>query len=98
MHNSSTAERLCPEETISTIKAKQRFSEIIDRAAQDKERVILTRRGKPIAAVVPIEDVELLEALEDRIDVEEAEKAEVEAAAKGEAPIPWEQARKTLDA
>jgi len=58
--------------TISTVKARSSYSTVINRAAFGKERVVLTRRGKEVAAVVPIEDVKLLEELEDRIDLEEA--------------------------
>lgn len=62
----------------STTNARNAFSEIINRAAYGKERVTLSRRGKAIAAVVPIEDIELLkwiEAEEDREDLEAAKKA-----------------------
>jgi len=48
---------------LSTVLARNEFSTVLNRAAFGKERVILSRRGKPLAAVVPIEDVELLEAL-----------------------------------
>ena len=61
--------------TLSTVKAREGFSETVNRSAYGKERIILTRRGKGIAAVVPIEDLELLERLEDEIDVKEARKA-----------------------
>ena len=61
--------------TLSTVKAREGFSETVNRSAYGKERIILTRRGKGIAAVVPIEDLELLERLEDEIDVREARKA-----------------------
>lgn len=57
---------------ISTAEARDRFSEVLNRAAFGKERVVLTRRGKPLAAVVPIEDVEALEAMEDAADIAEA--------------------------
>jgi antitoxin (DNA-binding transcriptional repressor) of toxin-antitoxin stability system len=36
------------------------------------ERILLERRGKVVAALVPAADVELLERLEDRLDLEEA--------------------------
>jgi prevent-host-death family protein len=62
-------------ETLSTGAARDKFAEVLNRAAFGKERVVLTRRGKPLVAVVPIEDVELLEALEDRADAEEARAA-----------------------
>ena len=82
--------------TISTAKAREELSDILNRAAYGKERIILTRRGKPIAAVVPIEDVQLLEDIEDRIDLEEVERVLAEAEAKGEKPIPWERAKRQL--
>lgn len=49
-------------------KARQGFADTINRAAYGKERVVV-RRGKDIAAVVPIDDLRLLEKLEDRIDL-----------------------------
>ena len=81
---------------ISTAKARQQLSDIINRAAYGKERVILTRRGKKVAAVVPLEDLRLIEGLEERLDVEAAREAEAEAKAKGEKPIPWKKAKKRL--
>jgi prevent-host-death family protein len=60
---------------LSTGAARDKFAEVLNRAAFGKERVVLTRRGKPLVAVVPIEDVELLEAIEDRTDAEEARAA-----------------------
>jgi prevent-host-death family protein len=69
--------------TLSTVLARNEFSTVINRAAFGKERVILARRGKPIAAVVPMEDLELLRALEDRADLADAIAAEREASEKG---------------
>ncbi len=80
--------------TISTVKAREQLSTVINRAAFGKERVVLTRRGKEVAAVVPIEDVKLLEKLEDRIDLEEARAALVETKSKG--TIPWEKIKADL--
>jgi prevent-host-death family protein len=73
--------------TISTVEAREQFSEIVNRAAYGKERVILTRRGKALAAIVPIEDVKLIEELEDRLDLEEARAALAEAREKGSVPL-----------
>ena len=39
-----------------------RLAEAAARAERDKERLVLIRDGKPVAAVVPIEDLEALEA------------------------------------
>lgn len=43
----------------------------MNRAAFGKERVVSTRRWRKLAGIVPYEDVELLEALEDKKDIEE---------------------------
>jgi prevent-host-death family protein len=79
---------------VRTVDARMQFSEIINRAAFGKERMILTRRGKEIVAVVPMEDVKLLEALEDKIDLEEARKALAESKKKG--TVSWDKIKKDL--
>ena len=76
---------------VSTVEARDQLSTIINRAAFGKERVVLTRRGKELAAVVPIEDVKLLEELEDRLDFEAAREALNE-----EGTIPWEKVKAEL--
>ena len=65
------------------VGARNDFSTVLNRAAFGKERVILKRRGKPIAAVVPIDDLRLLEALEDRIDLLDARAALAQADKNG---------------
>ncbi len=74
---------------IPTAKARDEFSDLVNRAAYGKERVVLTRRGKALAAVVPREDVELLERLEDRIDLDEARAALAEA--RDDGTVSWEE-------
>ena len=74
--------------TMSTADARDHFSELINRAAFGKERIILTRRGKPLAAVLPVEILEVLEAvLEDMADREDAIRAREEIEQEG--TIPW---------
>ena len=60
---------------ISTVEARNDFAEVINRASFGKERFVLTRRGKDLAAIIPVEDLELLEELEDRMDVDAARAA-----------------------
>jgi hypothetical protein len=43
---------------LPTEGAADRLTEAAARAERDKERVVLIRDGKPVAAVVPIEDLE----------------------------------------
>jgi prevent-host-death family protein len=74
--------------------AREDLAEVVNRVAYGHERVRLTRRGKPLAAVVPIEDLELLEQLEDQADVEAIRQALADPT--NAEPIPWEQVRAEL--
>jgi prevent-host-death family protein len=69
--------------TLSTTDAQEKFSELLRRVAAEKERIVLTRAGEELVAVVPIEDLALMEALEDRADIEDAREALREAREKG---------------
>ena len=80
--------------TLSTVQARGNFSDVVNRSAYGKERVVLTRRGKGVAAVVPIEDLRLLEAIEDHLDLEDIEKAL--ANPKNKRAIPWNKVKKEL--
>jgi prevent-host-death family protein len=80
----------------STAEARGKLALIIQKAAVEKERIILTRRGKELAALVPIEDMRFLEELEDRLDLEEARAALAEAKGDPERPIPWERLKAEL--
>jgi len=69
--------------SLPAAKIRSEFSDIVNRVAFGKERVGINRRGKVVAAVVPIEDLELLEALELKTDLNEARAALKEAKTKG---------------
>ncbi len=47
--------------TVSTIEVRKRLGEILDRVALRHDQFIIERKGKPLAAVVPIEKLEQLE-------------------------------------
>ncbi|MCI0444074.1 type II toxin-antitoxin system Phd/YefM family antitoxin [bacterium] len=63
---------------LKTSTVRDDFSEIINRVAYGKEHVILTRRGKDLAALVPADELDLfrsvLEKLEDELDITEAKR------------------------
>lgn len=67
----------------TTVDARNGFAELVNRAAYGKERVLLKRRGKSIAALVPLDDIELLRALEDEVDIRDALIARQEAKERG---------------
>lgn len=45
---------------MTTVEARENFSDLINKAAYGNERVILTRRGKALAAVIPLTDLNTL--------------------------------------
>jgi prevent-host-death family protein len=51
------------------------LSETLNRVAYQGERVVLERHGKTVAAIVSAEDMELLQALEDRTDLAAVRRA-----------------------
>jgi len=83
---------------LSVMEARRTFSETVNRVSFGRERIVLERHGKSVAALVPVEDLELYERLleeyEDRLDVEEADRAL--AASENEHPVSWEDAKKRL--
>lgn len=86
-YNSSMSERRISE-------ARESFSTTINRVAFGGERVVLTRHGRRVAAVVPVEDLELLEALEDAADLDDARAALADPANRE--PIPWTELKAKL--
>jgi prevent-host-death family protein len=60
---------------VSVSEARESFADLVNRAAYRQERILIARRGKPIAAIVPMEDVEALERFEDEMDLQLARAA-----------------------
>jgi len=81
---------------IAASKAQDEFADILERVVRKRERIVLRKGKRDVAALVPFDDLELLEELEDCMDIAAARKALAEAKKKGEQPIPWEKARKRL--
>jgi prevent-host-death family protein len=76
---------------LAASKVRENLSDTLNRVAYQKERIVLRRRGKDLAAVVPIEDLIFLERLEDRVDLEAARKA-----LKEKGTIPWKKLKVDL--
>jgi prevent-host-death family protein len=74
---------------IPATAVRDTFSDTLNRVAFKGERILLERHGKPVAALVSVEDLELLEALEDRLDVEAALAAREEPGT-----VPYEEVRR----
>ena len=61
--------------TVTTAEARKKLAEIVNKVAYGKEPVVLTRRGEEIAALISMEELELLQLIEDHIDIGDAKKA-----------------------
>jgi len=85
-----TYKEYTPVASLETSEARREFADTINRVLYGKERIVLRRRGKDVAVLVPLEDLALLEELEDRLDVEDAR----EALAESDERIPYDQARR----
>jgi len=59
---------------ITTAEARKYFADIVNNVAYGKDTIVLTRRGKELAALVSIEDLILLQQLEDQQDIDDAWK------------------------
>ena len=77
---------------IPASKAREQLAEILNDVASRGDRVILHRHGKDVAAVISVDDLELLELLEDRYDVEVARAA----LAESEDRVAWSDLKKEL--
>lgn len=83
---------------LTASEARNDFADVLNRVAYGGERIVLRRRGKDIAAIIPMEELALLEKIiqegEDRADLKEIRKARREIARQG--TVPWEQVKKKL--
>jgi prevent-host-death family protein len=81
-------------DAVSTAEARKNLSEILSRAAYGKERVVVTRHGKGIAAIVPLEDLDALERV--RRFVARKDVAEALADLEAGRSVPWQELRQEL--
>jgi prevent-host-death family protein len=76
-------------------EARESFSTTVNRVAFGGERVVLTRHGRRVAAVVPIGDLELLEQLEDAADLDDVRAALADPANRER--VAWDDLKARLD-
>ncbi len=77
--------------TVSTVDARKNFADIVNQVAYGKEPIVLTRRGQEIAALISIEELELLRKIEDYIDIADAKKALADSGENMTAVEMWKQ-------
>ncbi len=82
--------------SIPVSEVRDELADVANRVSYSKERIILTRRGREVAVLVPLEDLEVLEALEDHVDVEAAEASRNDPNNNGE-PVSWKEIKRDAD-
>ena len=75
-------------------EARAHLTEVVNNITYKGKRLVLTKNGKQVAAFIPIEDLALLEALEDTVDLKTAKRAKK--ALQKEKTVPWKEAKKDL--
>lgn len=60
---------------VAATKLRTTISDLLDGVVHQGERITVERYGKPVAALVSPEDLKLLEAIENRMDIESAREA-----------------------
>lgn len=76
-------------------EARTHLTDIVNGVAYRGERIILTRKGKQLVAIIPLEDLRALEALENKLDLEDAKKVLRDIEKHG--TVSWEDTKRELD-
>ncbi len=79
---------------LSATAARRELPDAINRVAFGGERVVIERRGKALAAIVSLADLEFLRRIEDEADLAALRAAKADPAP----PVPLEEAFAFLDA
>ena len=69
---------------VSAREARNNFSDTINRVQYGNERIKIQKYGKDVAAIVSLDDLQLLEELEDKLSKKAIKEAQAE---QGDAPL-----------
>jgi prevent-host-death family protein len=79
---------------ITTAEARKHMAELLNRAAYGGERFVVTRHGKDLVAIVPLEEVTLLDRLRTLLSRKDFEAALEEV--RESRTRPWSEVRREL--
>lgn len=80
--------------TVPFSEARTHLTDIVNEVAYGGKRIILTRKGRKLVAIVPLDDLDAIEAMEDKLDLNSAKKAEEDVKKHG--TISWKEAKRKL--
>lgn len=75
-------------------EARSELTEIVNHVAFGHDRYVLTRNGKELAAIVSIADLKVLEEMEDKLDLETAQRIDKDVKKHG--TVKWKDAKREL--
>jgi prevent-host-death family protein len=64
--------------SMGVTRLRDSIPEVVERVRYEGERIVVERHGKPVIAIVSVEDLNLLRKVEDMLDILEADEAEAE--------------------
>jgi len=79
---------------ITTAEARKDLADVLNRAAYGKERFVVTRHGKELVAIVPLEEVTLRDRLRALLSRKDFERALEEMDHDG--AVAWDEVRREL--
>ncbi len=80
---------------VTAAEARKNMADPLNRAAYGKERFVVTRHGKGLVAIVPLEEVTLLDRLRSLVSKKDLEAAL--AAINESGTRSWDEVRRDLD-
>ncbi len=80
---------------VTTAEVRKNMAELLNRAAYGKERFVVTRHGKGLVAIVPLDEVTLLDRLRELLSKRDLEAAL--AAMNESGTRSWDEVRRDLD-
>lgn len=80
---------------MKTKDVRKELADTLNKVKYNYDRIEITKYGKPVAALIPVEDLKYLEKLEEQLDRKAIDEALEE---QGDDPyIPWEDVKKELN-
>ena len=78
---------------VHAASARERWSDVLNRVFHAGECIIIVRHGREVAAMIPVEDVALLDHLIDQDDIEAARR--VIGMGYSQRPRPWSEFKRS---
>ena len=94
--SAKTAPEMIDRTMMTATEARDHFADVVNRVNYTGERILIGKRGNPgnAVALIRVSELNVLEALEARLDLQSALDAIKTNA--GKKPIEWEELKKTL--